>query len=80
MRPNQAIVGSNSYLPEKTLSKYEQIRADIIKERSEALAKIQYYEDLNNTKEEIGFYNNVKEKRQNKDKQKKKKMHSLRRS
>ena len=42
-------------LPERELCQYEKIREDIIRDRQEAMAKFGFFEDLNKTKEAIGF-------------------------
>ena len=43
-------------LPERELCQYEKIREDIIKERKEAMAKFNFFDDLENTKKEIGLH------------------------
>jgi hypothetical protein len=52
----EAIQTPMNPLPERELCQYEKIREDIIKEREEAMAKFNFYEDLNKTKDKIGFY------------------------
>ena len=47
---------SLSPLPERELCQYELIRADIIREREELMAKFEFMENLKKTKEEIGLY------------------------
>ena len=42
-------------LPERQLCEYEKIREDIIKERRLAMEQCKFFEDLKNTKREIGF-------------------------
>ena len=42
-------------LPEKELCEYEKIREDIIKERNEAMANYNFFEELIETKKEIGL-------------------------
>ena len=42
--------------PERQLCRYEQIREDIVRERKEAMAKCNFFEDLHTTKTKIGFY------------------------
>ena len=42
-------------LPEKELCEYEKIREDIIKERNEAMANCKFFEELIETKKEIGL-------------------------
>ena len=37
------------------MCQYEKIREDNIRERNEAMAKFEFYEDLEKTMEEIGF-------------------------
>ena len=49
-------------LPERELCQYEKIREDIIRERQEAMAKFGFFEDLNQTKEAIGFQKKESEK------------------
>ena len=43
-------------LPERELCQYEKIRENIIKEREEAMAKYNFFVNLNKTKKDIGFY------------------------
>jgi hypothetical protein len=43
-------------LPVSEMCQYEKIRESIIKEREEAMAKYEFYEDLMQTKKEIGLY------------------------
>ena len=43
-------------LPNRVLCRYEQIREDNIREREDAMAKINFYESLDKTKEDIGLY------------------------
>jgi hypothetical protein len=43
-------------LPERELCQYEKIRENIIKEREEAMAKYNFFENLKNTKRDIGLY------------------------
>ena len=43
-------------LPKRELCKYEKIREDIIREREEAMAQFQFFENLEKTKLEIGLY------------------------
>ena len=45
-------------LPERELCQYEKIREDIIRERNEAMANFKFFEDLQKTKETIGFHTN----------------------
>ena len=47
-------------LPEMEICQYEKIREDNIRERNEAMAKFEFYEDLEKTKEEIGFPSKIK--------------------
>ena len=42
-------------LPERQLCEYEKIREDIIEERRLAMEECKFFEDLKNTKQEIGF-------------------------
>ena len=42
-------------LPEMEMCHYVKIQDDNIRERNEAMAKFEFYEDLEKTKEEIGF-------------------------
>ena len=42
-------------IPEKELCEYEKIREDIIKERNEAMANCKFFEELIETKKEIGL-------------------------
>ena len=42
--------------PERQLCRYEQIREDNVRERKEAMAKCNFFEDLHTTKQNIGFY------------------------
>ena len=51
-----------SPLPERELCQYEKIRENIIKEREEALAKHEFFEDLHRTKVKIGLYQKDKPK------------------
>ena len=39
--------------PNRELCRYEQIREDIIREREDAMAKINFYESLDKTKEDM---------------------------
>ena len=43
-------------LPEQQLCKYEKIREDIIRERREAMANCGFFENLHETKVDIGLY------------------------
>ena len=38
------------------MCRYEKLREDIIKEREEAMHKFNFYEDLHQTKKDIGLY------------------------
>ena len=51
-------------LPERELCQYEKIREDIIRERQEAMANCGFFEDLNQTKEAIGFQSNKGQKKE----------------
>ena len=42
--------------PERDVCCYEKLREDIIKEREEAMLKFNFYEELHQTKTDIGFY------------------------
>ena len=42
--------------PERDMCRYEKLREDIIKEREEAMHKFNFYEDLHQTKKDIGLY------------------------
>ena len=42
--------------PGMQLCRYEQIREEIVRERREAIAKGNFFEDLKTTKEKIGLY------------------------
>ena len=44
------------------MCQYEKIREDNIRERNEAMAKFEFYEDLEKNKEEIGFPGKIKTK------------------
>ena len=46
-------------LPKQELCKYEKIREDIIRKREEAMAQFKFFENLEKTKREIGFYKKV---------------------
>ena len=52
-------------LPERELCQYEKIRENIIKEREEAMAKYNFFENLNDTKKDIGFYKADKQPKKN---------------
>ena len=52
-------------LPYSELCRYEQIREDIIREREDAMAKFNFYESLDKTKEDIGLYSRRTEKSEN---------------
>ena len=52
-------------LPERELCQYEKIRENIIKEREEAMAKYNFFENLNDTKKDIGLYKADKQPKQN---------------
>ena len=54
----RAIAKPIAPLPERELCQYEKIREDIIRERKQAMANCKFFEDLQNTKERIGFYTN----------------------
>ena len=43
-------------LPERELCQYEKIRENIIKEREEAMARYNFFQNLNETKRDIGLY------------------------
>ena len=43
-------------LPERQLCEYEKIREDIIRERREAMANCGFFENLHETKVDIGLY------------------------
>lgn len=62
-------------LPERDLCEYEKLREKNIKEREEAMAACQFFEDMNDYKKEIGFHkessNGCKKKHAKKFKQKK---------
>ena len=42
--------------PERDICRYEKVREDIIKEREEAMLKFNFYEELHQTKTDIGLY------------------------
>ena len=42
--------------PERDMCRYEKLREDIIKEREEAMVKFNFYEELQQTKTDIGLY------------------------
>ena len=48
-------------LSERELCQYEKIRESIIKEREEAMARYNFFENLNNTKRDIGLYKEDKQ-------------------
>ena len=50
-------------LPVSEMCQYEKIRESIIKEREEAMAKCKFFENLSETKKEIGFYKDSDKKR-----------------
>ena len=43
-------------LPKRELCQYEKIREEIIRERQEAMVQFQFFENLEKTKKDIGFY------------------------
>ena len=61
-------------LPEQELCHYEKIMESIIEEREEAMARYNFFENLNNTKRDIGLY---KEDKQSKKKDEGKKQDEM---
>ena len=55
-------------LPERELCQYEKIRENIIKEREEAMARYNFFENLKEAKREIGLYKEDKPKKTEKEK------------
>jgi hypothetical protein len=64
-------------LPERELCQYEKIRENIIKERKEAMARYNFFENLKDTKRDIGLYKEDNPKKNKKGKNVKEKNRAL---